>query len=196
MEQEGQRGNNAPPLKNINKARAIKRRGQEPKRQALYRMSGVDATQIDAIGVETVEVIISEYGPDLSRFPTEEQFVSHATLAPRVQKSGGKPLKKKKRNSASTRVASALRMAAQSLRQSDTALGAYYRNTARRKGPGVATFAAARKIATLIYRLLRWGQPYIDEGAEAYEKRYHLQRVKGLHSRAQQLGYQLTPLKP
>ena len=62
-------------------------------------------TQIDAIGVETVEVVLSEYGPDLSRFPTEKQFVSHATLAPRVPKSGGKPVKKKKRNSASTRVA-------------------------------------------------------------------------------------------
>ena len=194
MEREGQRGKNSPPLKNTNKARMIKKRGQEPKRQALYRMSGVDATQIDAIGVETVEVIISEYGPDLSRFPSEEQFVSHATLAPRIPRSGGKPLKKKKRNSASTRVATALRMAAQSLRHSDTALGAYYRSTARRKGPGIATFAAARKIATLIYRLLRWGQPYIDEGAEAYEKRYQLQRFRGLESRAKQLGYRLTPL--
>ena len=80
-------------------------------------MSGVDVTQIDAIGVETVEVVLSEYGPDLSRFPTEKQFVSHATLAPRVAKSGGKPLKRKKRNSASTRVAAALRMAVLSLRQ-------------------------------------------------------------------------------
>jgi len=194
MEQEGQGGNNAPPLKNTNKARAIKKRGQEPKRQALYRMSGVDATQIDAIGVETVGVIISEYGPDLSRFPSEEQFVSHATLAPRVPKSGGKAVKKKRRNSTSTRVATALRMAAQSLRHRDTALGAYYRSTARRKGPGIATFAAARKIATLIYRLLRRGQPYIDEGAEAYETRYQQQRIRGLESRAKQLGYQLTPL--
>ena len=81
-------------------------------------MSGVDVTQIDAIGVETVEVVLSEYGPDLSRFPTEKQFVSHATLAPR----GGKPLKRKKRNSASTRVAAALRMAALALRRSPTAL--------------------------------------------------------------------------
>jgi transposase len=195
MEQDGQEGDNAPPLKNTNKARKIKQRGQESKRQALYRMSGVDATQIDAIGVETVEVILSEYGPDLSRFPGEEQFVSHATLAPHVPRSGGKPVKKKKkRNSASTRVATALRMAAQSLRHSDTALGAYYRSTARRKGPGIATFAAARKIATLIYRLLRWGQPYVDEGAEAYEKRYQQQRIRGLESRAKQLGYQLTPL--
>ena len=93
---------------------------------SLVPNGGVDVTQIDAIGVETVEVVLSEYGPDLSRFPTEKQFVSHATLAPRVPKSGGKPLKRKKRNSASTRVAAALRMAALALRRSPTALGAYY----------------------------------------------------------------------
>jgi len=67
-------------------------------------MSGVDATPIDAIGVETKEVILSEYGPDLSGFPSEKEFLSHATLAPRVPKSGGKPIQKKKRQSASTRI--------------------------------------------------------------------------------------------
>jgi hypothetical protein len=66
MEEPGQ-GTNGAPLNNANKAQAIKKRGQEPKRQALYRMSGVDITQIDAIGVETVEVVMSEYGPDPSR---------------------------------------------------------------------------------------------------------------------------------
>jgi transposase len=194
MEAERQAGETAPPLKNSNKARMIKKRGQEAKRQALYRMSGADATQIDAIGVETAEVILSEYGPDLSRFPHEEEFISHAGLAPHVPSSGGKPLKRKKRNSASTRVATTLRMAAQSLQHSDTALGAYYRSVKRAKGPGIATFAAARRIGILIYRLLRWGHPYVDEGAEAYEKRYQLQRIRGLESRAKQLGYQLAPL--
>jgi transposase len=80
MEREEQRGQTAPSLQNGNKANAIKSRGQEPKRQALYRMTGVDITHIDVIGVETVEVVLSEYGPDLSRFPTERQFVSHVTF--------------------------------------------------------------------------------------------------------------------
>src|SRR4029077_2763222 len=172
MEREEQHGRTAPPLQNANKAKQIRKRGQEPKRQALYRMSGVDATQIDAIGVETVEVVISEYGPDLSRFPTEKHLVSHATLAPHVATSGGKPLKKRKSNSARTRVAAALRMAALALRHSDPALGAYYRKISHRIGGDVVVFATARKLATLIYRLLRWGQPYLDEGAEAYENGY------------------------
>jgi len=192
MERDELRDQTAPPLSNANKAKKIKQRGQEAKRQALYRMSGVDITQIDAIGVETVEVVLSEYGSDLSRFPTEKQFVSHVTLAPHVPKSGGRAVKKRKRNSASTRVAAALRMAALSLRHSQTALGAYYRKLAQRIGGDIAVFATARKLATLIYRLLRWGQPYLDEGAAAYESRYVQQRIKSLSAKAKELGYQLT----
>lgn len=194
LEREDQRGQTPPPLSNPSKAKTIKQRGQEPKREALYRISGVDMTQIDAIGVETVEVVLSEYGSDLSRFPNEKQFVSHITLAPRIAKSGGKPIRKKKRNSASTRVAAALRMAALSLRHSQTALGAYYRKIAQRLGGDVAVFATARKLATLIYRLLRWGQMYVDEGAAAYEARYQQQRIKRLTTTAKKLGYQLTPI--
>lgn len=193
MERDEHRGEDAPPPSNPQKAKAFKRRHQEPMRQALYRMSGVDLTAIDAIGVETVQVVLSEYGPDLTRFPTEKQFVSHLTLAPRRAITGGKPITKKKRNGASTRVAAALRMAALSLRHSQTALGAYYRSHARRLGGDVAVFATARKLATQIYRLLRWGQPYVDEGAEAFEQRYQEARLKSLISKAKQLGYELTP---
>jgi transposase len=193
MERKECRGQ-APQLNNVKKARKIKDRGEEPMRQALYRISGVDLTRIDAIGVQTVQVVLSEYGPDLSRFPTEKQFISHITLAPHQPMSGGKPVKKKKkRGSASSRVAAALRMAAVSLRHSHTALGAYYRQIARRTGADVAVFATARKLATLIYRLLRWGQPYVDDGAEAFEKRHQQARIQRLTAMAKDLGYQLTP---
>jgi transposase len=193
MQRDGYREQPPPTVKNPQKAKAIKKRGEEPMREALYRMSGADLTSIDAIGVETVQVLLSEYGPDLSRFPTEKHFVSHITLAPHRPMSGGKPVRKKRRNTASTRVAAALRMAALSLRHSQTALGAYYRKIARRIGGDVAVFATARKLATLIYRVLRWGQPYVDEGAEAYEKRYQEIRITALQLKAQELGYHLLP---
>src|SRR5229473_5301082 len=170
----------APALKNKNKAKKIRQRREEPMRQALYRMSGVDLTAIDGVGVGVVEIVLTEYGSDLSCFPTEKQFVSHMTLAPKKPVSGGKPLKKKKRGSASSRVASALRSAALSLRHSQTALGAYFRHIQHRLGADVAAFATARKVATLIYRLLRWGHAYVDEGAEAYEQRYQAARINRL----------------
>ena len=192
MQPEEFREQPAPKVKNPQKAAAIKKRGEEPMREALYGMSGADLTSIDAIGVETVLVVLSEYGPDLSRFPTEKEFVSHVTLAPRRPMSGGKPVRKKRRNTASTRVSGALRMASLSLRNSATALGAYYRKIARRIGGDVAVFATARKLATLIYRMLRWGQRYVDEGAEAYERRYQQIRITTLKAKAKDLGYELV----
>ena len=177
------------------KAKNLKKRGEDPLRQALYRMSGVDLTAIDALGVETVSVVLSEYRADLARFPTEKHFVSHVGLAPNRPMSGGKPVKKRKQPiSASARVGAALRMAALSLRRSRTALGAYYRRIAQRLGADVAVFATARKLAQWIYRVLRWGQPYVDEGAAASEQRYHELRLKGLAKSATRLGYTLTPV--
>jgi hypothetical protein len=82
MERASVAGNALPPVKNPSKAKAIRKRGEEPMREALYRLSGVDLTFIDAIGVETVQVVLSEYGPDLSRFDTEHHFVSHLNLSP------------------------------------------------------------------------------------------------------------------
>jgi transposase len=182
-----------PKLPNQAKAKAIRKRGEEPMREALFRMSGVDLTTIDGIGVETVQVILSEYGPDLSRFPTEKEFIQHIRLAPYRPFTGGKPIKKGRRNTASTRVGNALRMAAVALRHSESALGAYYRNMARRKDGGVAVFATARKLGVHIYRLLRWGHAYVDEGAAAVEKRYAECYLKSLKTRAKQLGYALLP---
>jgi len=124
----------------------------------------------------------------LSRYEKEQSIVGHLRMAPYKPTSGGKPLKKKRRSGASTRVAAAWRMAATSLRKSQRLLSPHLAKI----GAEVAVFATARKLATLIYRLLRWGQPYVDEGAAAYERRYEQNRLLSLKSRAHQLGYELV----
>jgi transposase len=181
------------PVRNKQKEKSIKKRGQEPMRQVLHGMTGVDLTTIDTIGVETAEVVLAEYGRDLSKFPAEKQFLKHVRLAPRQAISGGKSLRKGKGGKSTNRTAQALRMAATSARHSNSAIGAYYRRIAATKGSDVAVFATARKLASLIYRLLRWGQPYVDEGAEAYEKRYQASRIRRMESTADQLGFRLIP---
>ena len=69
---------------------------------------------------------------------------------------GGKPLPRKKSGGlGSNRVAAALRMAAVALRRSQSALGGAFRRFSRRKAYPVAVFATARKLAQLVYRMLR-----------------------------------------
>ena len=50
-----------------------------------------------------------------------------------------------------------------------------------------------RTLATLIYRLVRWGQPYVERGAAAYENRYRQRPITSLMAKAKELGYQLAP---
>ncbi len=82
-------------------------------------------------------------------------------------------------------------MSALTLRNSETALGGYYRRISRRKGAGVAVFATARKLAIHIYRLLRYGVAYVDAGLEVYEQRFQQARLKMAHQIANQFGYKI-----
>lgn len=174
------------------KQKSLKRRGQEGKRQMLYRMIGADLTSIDGIGVETAEVVITEYGTDMSKFPTEKEFVKHIGLAPARPVSGGKVLKKSRKARKSTRTAEVLRNAAAALKNSHSALGAYYRRMARRRDASIAVFATARKLGEMIYRMLRYGQAYVDVGQAAYEKHFEETKLRAMKSTAKQLGYDLV----
>jgi hypothetical protein len=73
-------------------------------------------------------------------------------------------------------------------------MGAYFRRIQRRKGFTIAVFATARKLATHIYRMLRYGTPYVDIGEAAYEATFKARRVNILGDAARSLGYALTPI--
>jgi transposase len=175
------------------KEKAIRRRREQPMRTTLWRFSGVDLCRIDGISAGAARVILTEVGPDLAAFPTESHFVSWLRLCPRTPISGGKPLKKPRKGLGPNRVAGILRMAALSLQRSKTALGAAFRRTARHHTGAVAIFATARKLAQIVYRMLRYGQDYTDIGEKKYELQFRLRRLAALQSTARSLGYQLTP---
>src|ERR1700747_561286 len=92
--------------------RQQKPRRHEPKfgaRALLFRMAGVDLTAIEGISETTALVILSEIGTDLSRFPTEKNFVSWLGLCPQHRGSAGKIFNRRVRRGAN-RAARALRM--------------------------------------------------------------------------------------
>lgn len=182
-----------PPHPNPTKERDIRRRGEQPLRTALWRMSGVDLPRIDAIGVGSAQTILSEVGLDLTAFPNEKHFVSWVRLCPQTPISGGKPLRKKNRGTGASRVGGVLRMAALTLARSKTALGAEYRRISRRRGATVAIRAMARKLAVLVFRMLRYGTEYVDVGVQAYEERHQARRRATLGRLAEDLGFDLVP---
>ena len=60
-------------------------------------------------------------------------------------------------------------------------------------GAPKAITATAHKLARLIYSMLRYGQEYVDAGAEYYETQYQQRALRTAKRRAAQLGYQLVP---
>lgn len=195
LQPEERRNESVPAHPNPIKEKVIKGRGDQVVREALWRLTGVDLTRIDGISSGTAMTVITEIGLDLNAFPTEKDFVSWLRLAPKYGITGGRPIKSKKNSMGSTRIASVLRMAALALKNSKTALGAYYRRLARRKDASVAIFATARKLATLIFRMLRYGQDYVDIGEQLYEQKFAERRIAGLKSALKALGYTIIPNK-
>lgn len=87
----------------------------------------------------------------------------------------------------------AFRMGAQCLRNSPTALGAFYRRLRSRLGAPKAITATAHKLARLFYRLWTTGGEYTDPGANYYEQQYQQRMFKNLSKKAQALGFSLVP---
>jgi transposase len=178
------------------RSRTRKRARTEPcfdARTLLHRMTGVDLTAIDAIDASTALTVIGEIGLDMSRWPTEKHFGSWLGLAPGNKVSGGKRLSGRSKPTAN-RAAAALRLAAQSLHHSQSALGAFFRRLKARLGAPKALTAAAYKLARLIYRMLKFGTDYTDQGEAYYEERYRERLYRHLAHRAKELGFALTPI--
>lgn len=158
----------------------------------LYRLLGVDMTQVPGVQASTAITIVSEIGLDVSKFRSEKQFSSWLGLSPSPKISGGKRLGEERRR-IRNRVAQALRIAATSLQRSPTALGAFFRRMRFRLGPAKAIKATAHKLARILYRLLRYGTAYVETGQQAYEEQFRTRQIKGLQRRAQDLGFTLVP---
>jgi transposase len=153
-------------------------------------MSRTDLTRIDGLDVMTATTILSEAGWDMSKWETEDHFVSRLWLCPDNRISGNKIIGKG-RLPTNNRVTIALKMAASSLRLSDTYLGAQFRRFRTRLGAPIAIKAMAAKLARLVYRMLGYGMKYVDKGAALCQAQHRHLQIKQLNRKAVSLGYQL-----
>ena len=88
----------------------------------------------------------------------------------------------------------ALRMAAQSLYRSHSALGVFFRRMRAKLGAPKAITATAHKLARIVYHLLTTREPYAESQLAKHEELYRKRLESRLYAQARVLGYQLVPV--
>ena len=163
-------------------------------RRELYRAFGVDLTQVPGINPLTAQVLLTEVGTDLARFPTAAAFCSWLRLCPEPRISGGQVLSSRTRPT-KNRAALALRLAAQALHRSQTFLGDYFRRMKARLGAPSAITAVAHKLARIVYHLIRTQEEYDASVFQEQERRTRERKQRRLFAQATELGFRLVPVQ-
>ena len=181
-----------PPLKpdsNSKNQPSLRTRGE------LFRLTGVDLVAVHGISASLAQIILSEIGTDMSKWPTEKHFASWLGLAPHNDISGGKILRSRTLPT-DNRAGQAFRQAAASVTRSPCAFGAYYRRKKARFGPLPALVATAHKIARTVYAMLKHRIQYHDIGAVTYEQKQQERELNSLKKKAAKLGFTLVQHEP
>jgi transposase len=147
---------------------------------------------IPGVGRRVAEVIVTEVGVDLSRFPSAGHLASWAGLCPGHHESAGK------RHSGRTRhgnpsLRTALVEAAQAAGHTKaTYLSAQFHRLAARRGRKRAAVAVAHSILVIAYHLLSRGTTYQDLGATYFDQRDRWAVERRAVRRLEALGYKVT----
>jgi transposase len=177
------------------KPRKKRTRGNAPHQDLtaqLQHVCGIDLTRVMGFNVLSVLILISEIGVDMSRWPNAKAFCAWLGLCPGNKISGGKVLSSRTARVVN-RVAILLRTLAPTLGRTDTWMGVFHRRMRARIGPAAANTATARKLATILYHLLKYKEEYIDVDRAVYEERFRRHRLNRLRKQAAELGCDIVP---
>ncbi len=147
---------------------------------------------IPGVGRETAEIIVSEIGTDMSRFPTADHLASWAGVAPGNNESAGKRHSGKTTQGNKVLGAGLNQAAHAAACTKDTYLSAQYRRLAARRGKKKAIVALEHTILVIAYHLIQRKEPYRELGGNYFDNRRPEATAKRLVKRLEQLGYAVS----
>jgi len=166
-------------------------RDLDPFRQAVRQLR-----TIPGVSDLTAQVIVSEIGTDMTRFPTAGHLISWAGLCPRNDESAGKRRSTRLRKGAPWLKTTLVQCAWAASRKRASYLRAQYQRLRGRRGPRKAVCAVAASILTAAYHMLKDGTAYADLGPDHFDRRAKEVQARRLVRRLAELGYavELAPL--
>ena len=160
----------------------------------LQRVCGADLMNVCGLGLSSVLMLIAEIGLDMNRWRSAKAFCSWLGLCPGSKISGGKVLRRRTRKVVN-RASVILRLAALAVGKTDTWLGRFYRRKRAHLGAPKAITATARKLACVVYHLLKYQEDYVPLDIAVYELKAAEARQRRLRREAQEMGFELVELK-
>jgi len=148
-------------------------------------------------GVSTLgaEVIVSEIGTDMSRFPTVGHLLSWAGLCPRNDESAGKRRSSRQRKGAQWHKTTLVQCSWAAKNKKGSYLQAQFLRLKSRRGPQKAICAVAASILTAVYHMLKDGTEYQDLGPDHFNRRSKITQTQRLIRRLEHMGYAVD-IKP
>ena len=140
----------------------------------------------------TAQVIVSEIGTDMTRFPTAGHLISWAGLCPRNDESAGKRRSNRLRKGAPWLKTTLVQCAWAATRKKASYLQAQFQRLRHRRGPKKAICAVAASILTAAYHMLRDGTFYQDLGAQHFNRTSPETQAGRLARQIERLGFTCT----
>ena len=159
----------------------------EPLRPAVQLLCTITGVQSRA-----AEVIISEIGGDMSRFPSARHLASWAGQCPGNDQSAGKRRSGKTRNGSKWLDWTLEEVAIAAIRVKGTYLQAQYTRLRPRRGHKKALGAVKHTIICAVWHMLSTGEIYHDLGGDYFTRRDPERQTKRLIRQLERLGHNVT----
>jgi hypothetical protein len=143
----------------------------------------------------SAQVIVSEIGTDMTRFPTAGHLISWAGLCPRNDESAGKRRSTRLRKGAPWLKTTLIQCAVAGAKKKASYLHAQFTRLRQRRRPKKAYCAVAASILTAVFHMLRNGTFYQDLGADYFQTETPQAQARKLAQRISKLGFNcsITP---
>jgi transposase len=147
---------------------------------------------IPGVGREAAEVIVSEIGTDMDRFPSAAHLSAWAGVAPGNHESAGKHYSGRTRKGNKSLGVILNQAANAATHVKNCSLAAQYHRLAARRGRKRAIVAVAHSILIIAYHLIKNQEPYHELGADYFERRRPEVRLNYHKKGLERLGYRVV----
>jgi transposase len=159
---------------------------------APFRAAAKRLTTVPGVKALAAQVVLSEIGLDMSRFPSDRHLISWACICPRNDESAGKRRSNRLRKGATWLKTTLVQCAWAAVNKKDSYLRAQFYRIKARRGAKKAIMAVAASILTAIYHMLKDGTTYQDLGPHHFERRSKERQTHHFVKRLADLGYTVT----